>query len=94
MQLTPNLAYTLPGIWHGVADFSGFVDGTNAMSGDGPGRDAKEEISDRVRVLCEQCDGLQGEKGRGGEVGGPRSMGKTIEGGGTARCPTAGRGPV
>ena len=30
------------------------------MGGEGPGREAKEEISDRVRAMCEQCDGLQG----------------------------------
>ena len=43
-----------------MAKFDGFADGTSAMGGEGPGREAKEEISDRVRAMCEQCDGLQG----------------------------------
>jgi hypothetical protein len=30
------------------------------MSGDGPAKEAKEEITERVRVLCEQSDGQQG----------------------------------
>ena len=49
------------GVWRGVAEFTGFVDGADATGVDGPGREAKEEISDRVRLLSEQCDGLQGE---------------------------------
>ncbi|GAX76227.1 hypothetical protein CEUSTIGMA_g3671.t1 [Chlamydomonas eustigma] len=58
--LTSSLVYTIPGIWKGINEFTSYCDGVTAMSGDGPAKEAKEEISDRVRVLSEQSDGLQG----------------------------------
>ena len=61
VQLDPSSAYVIPGVWKDVVKFDGFADGTSAMGGEGPGRDAKEEISDRDRVMSEQCDGLQGK---------------------------------
>ena len=62
MQIPPSSAYVIPGVWKGVAPFDGFADGSAALGGDGPGREAKEEISERVRAMCEQCDGIQGKE--------------------------------
>lgn len=49
-------------MWHGVTDFGCYNDGAAALGGGGlAGAEAKDEMLDRVRVLCEECDSMQGE---------------------------------
>lgn len=59
----PSLSvWTLPGVWHGVTDFGCYNDGAAALGGGGlAGAEAKDEMLDRVRVLCEECDSMQGK---------------------------------
>ena len=54
-QLHPASVRLLPGLWQGVADFSGF----GAASGVLAREDAREDALDRVRLAAEECDRLQ-----------------------------------
>jgi hypothetical protein len=58
--LHPRSVFTLPGVWQGTQAFDGFGDAWVALSGVG-GHDAKEDLSERLRTLVEECDNLQGE---------------------------------
>ncbi len=61
--LSPSSVYALPGIWQGGSGFEGFTSVGQALDDSGPtGREAKDEVVDRVRALSEQCDSMQGER--------------------------------
>jgi hypothetical protein len=56
--ISPSSVYTLPGHWHGVTEFCGYGKGREVMAG---ASETQEVLSDRVRLLAEACDSLQGE---------------------------------
>ncbi|KAJ9518551.1 hypothetical protein QJQ45_018528, partial [Haematococcus lacustris] len=56
-QLHPRSVLCLPGTRHGVSDFSGYGQGRAAAA---PGGEVLEELGERVRLLAERCDALQG----------------------------------
>ncbi len=58
MVLEPRSVLTLPGVWHGVHEMSGWGDGRAAVQA---APDVREELGERVRQLVEACDSLQGE---------------------------------
>lgn len=57
-DLNPSAVYTMPGLWHGVAEFGGFGEGLGMLT---PGSDVREALCDRVRHLGEACNNLQGK---------------------------------
>lgn len=55
--LDARTVHTLPGLWSGVHEFSSYGDGLSAAAG----VESRDALMERVRVLAEASDSLQGE---------------------------------
>ncbi len=54
-HLHPRSVSLLPGVWAGVAEWSGYGHGQGALASE----EAREDALDRIRAFAEECDSLQ-----------------------------------